>query len=148
MWFPVNSSSDLARSPPSSSRRSSCSPRSPQRSSGWKPPQRFCNSSWRWGASEDRSGGDKPVNSGHCFGFFKAQVAIFEQELNRQKTSYLNEKDVQNGKIFCSNPFSDFRFREMAGGPRKYLLPKYFFLDWIKIQNPKYETLWRTPMSV
>ena len=145
MWFSVNPSSDLAHSPPSSSRRSSCSPRSPQRSSGWKPPQRFCNSSWRWGACEDRDDGDQPVNTGHCFGFFKAQVAIFEQELNRQKTSYLNEKDVQNGKIFCSNPFSDFRFSRRA---KKIPFTKIFFLDWIKIQNPKYETLWRTPMSV
>ena len=41
-----------------------------------------------------------------------------------------------------------FQTSALAGEPRKYLLPKYFFLDWIKIQNPKYETLWRTPMSV
>ena len=80
------------------------------------------------------------MNSGHGFGFFKAQVAIFEQELNRQKTSHLNEKEVQNGKIFVAIHFQPSTFERWQEMQETTFYQNVFFLigSKFKIQNMKH----------
>ena len=68
------------------------------------------------------------MNSRHGFGFFKAQVAIFEQELNRQKTGHLNEKEVQNVEIFVAIHFQPSTFERWQEMQETTFNQNMFFL--------------------